>query len=158
MSCHVSVSPNHQTGRITPFATRAAIAHLGATGYELNPALLSATEKTEIAAQVADYKDMQDLVLTGDLYRLNDPLEENMFAVMLVGKDKKKAHVTAMRPINVANGGAIRVFLQGLDADATYTIAELSLTRKGGTLMHTGILIDFPHGDFSARTLHILKS
>ena len=77
---------------------------------------------------------------------------------MLVGKDKKKAHVTAMRPINVANGGAIRVFLQGLDADATYTIAELSLTRKGGTLMHTGILIDFPHGDFSVRTLHILKS
>ncbi len=158
MSCHVSVSPNHQTGRITPFATRAAIAHLGATGYELNPALFSATEKTEIVAQIADYKDMQDLVLTGDLYRLNDPMEENLFAVMLVGKDKKKAHVTAMRPINVANGGAIRVFLQGLDADVTYTIAELSLTRKGGTLMHTGILIDFPHGDFSVRTLHILKS
>lgn len=158
MSCHISASPNHQTGRITPFASRADIAHLGATGYELNPELLSAIEKTEIAAQIAAYKDMQDLVLTGDLYRLNDGREDNLFAVMLVSKDKQKAHITAMRPIHVANGGAIRLYPIGLDADATYTVAELGLTRKGGTLMQTGILIDFPHGDFSTRTLHISKA
>lgn len=35
-SCHVSVCPNHQSGRVTPFASRGDIAHLGATGYELD--------------------------------------------------------------------------------------------------------------------------
>lgn len=152
MSCHVSVSPNHQTGRIAPFSARADIAHLGTTGYELNPALLSETEKREIAAQIADYKKMQDLVLFGDLYRLCDPQEENLFTVMLVSKDKRKAHITVMRPIDVANSGAIRIYPIGLDENVTYTISESGLVRKGNTLMQAGIPTQFPLGDFHTVT------
>ena len=42
MGAHVAAVPNHQTGRITPIGTRAAVAFFGAFGYELDPTALSA--------------------------------------------------------------------------------------------------------------------
>lgn len=89
MSCHVSVCPNHQTGRTTPFATRAAIAHLGATGYELDLTKLSAEELQAIHEQTAAYAEKAELVLSGDLYRIDDPNTGNFFSEALVAKDKK---------------------------------------------------------------------
>ena len=40
MGAHVAAVPNHQTGRITPLATRAAVAFFGVFGYELDPTVL----------------------------------------------------------------------------------------------------------------------
>ena len=40
MGAHVSAVPNHQVGRITPIATRAAVAFFGVFGYELDPTAL----------------------------------------------------------------------------------------------------------------------
>ena len=40
MGAHVAAVPNHQTGRITPIATRAAVAFFGVFGYELDPTAL----------------------------------------------------------------------------------------------------------------------
>ena len=37
MGAHVAAVPNHQTGRITPIDTRAAVAFFGVFGYELDP-------------------------------------------------------------------------------------------------------------------------
>ena len=37
MGAHVSAVPNHQVGRVTPLATRAAVAFFGVFGYELDP-------------------------------------------------------------------------------------------------------------------------
>lgn len=42
---HVTMCPNHQVGRTTPFSTRANVATFGTFGYELNVALLSREEK-----------------------------------------------------------------------------------------------------------------
>lgn len=64
MSCHVSVCPNHQTGRTTPFSTRAHIAHLGATGYELDMAQLSKEELEEVKEQIKEYNSRNDLSRT----------------------------------------------------------------------------------------------
>ena len=41
MGAHVAAVPNHQTGRLTPIETRAAVAFFGAFGYELDPTALS---------------------------------------------------------------------------------------------------------------------
>jgi len=38
MGAHVAAVPNHQVGRVTPLATRAAVAFFGVFGYELDPA------------------------------------------------------------------------------------------------------------------------
>lgn len=156
-SCHVSVCPNHQAGRITPFSSRADIAHLGANGYELDTTKCSEDEIKQITRQVAEYKDMRDLVILGDLYRLNNPLEENLFCEMLVSKDRNKAHITVMLPIYIPNGKAIRIYPRGLCADKMYRIQELDLIKRGDTLMNTGLLVEFPREDFFTKTYHLIR-
>ena len=79
MSCHVSVCPNHQTQRITPFETRGNIASLGAFGYELDLSKMADEEKEQTKKQVEQYKRIDELILKGDLYRLISPLEQNYF-------------------------------------------------------------------------------
>ncbi len=148
-SCHVSVCPNHQCGRVTPFESRGNIAHLGATGYELDTTKLSKDELLEMGKQIKQYKQMEDLVLNGDLYRLNNPLEENLFAEMLVAKDKTSASLTIMRPLSIPNDKAIRVYPKGLDENAKYHIDELDLTTSGKNLIQLGLLVEFNNCDFA---------
>ncbi|MBQ8885221.1 MAG: alpha-galactosidase [Clostridia bacterium] len=156
-SCHVSVCPNHQCGRVTPFASRGHVAHLGATGYELDTAKMTQEELQEVKKQVEEYKAMEALVLHGDLYRLNDPAKENLFAEMLVSKDKTNAHLTVFRPFAVPNGPAIRVYPRGLKDDATYYIPELDLTRTGATLMRVGLLVCLNWEDFASATYRFIE-
>lgn len=151
-SCHVACCPSHQTGRITPFATRGDIAHLGITGYELDTTKCSDEERAMIKKQIEQYKKMEDLVLYGDLYRLNNPLEENLFAEMLVSKDKSKAHITVMRPLAMSNQEIIRVYPKGLDKTARYYIPELELVLGGDTLMQVGLVAQLQWGDFTTKT------
>ncbi len=39
MTAHISASPNHQMGRVTPYDTRARVAMSASFGYELNPCI-----------------------------------------------------------------------------------------------------------------------
>ena len=98
---------------------------------------------------------MQDLVLFGDLYRLKNPLEENLFCEMLVSKNKEKAHITLMQPICIPNGKAIRIYPKGLSPDKAYRVSELGLERQGDTLMNLGILVQLPLGDFVTKTYRL---
>ena len=148
-SCHVSVCPNHQCGRNTPFSSRGDIASLGATGYELDTTKLSEEDLTAIKSQVDKYRLNERLILDGDLYRLNNPLEENLFAVMVVSKDKRIAKLTAMRPISIPNGVETRIYAQGLDENAHYYIKELDLTLSGRNLINFGLLVKFTNNDFA---------
>lgn len=152
-SCHVSVCPNHQCGRVTPFEARGDIAHLGATGYELDTTKCTADEMRQIREQVIQYKEIRDLVMFGDLYRLNDPLKENLFCEMVVSKDRKNAFLTMMRPICIPNPAAIRIYPEGLDPESLYECRELGITRHGSTWMNAGLLISVPKGDFRTKTI-----
>ena len=147
-SCHISVSPNHQCGRITPFNSRADIAHLGATGYELDMTNLGQEDFAQVKKQVEEYKQMEELVLNGDLYRLNNPLEENLFAELLISKDKEYAKLTVMKPLSIPNDKAIRVYPKGIIEEKNYFIPELNLSVSGRNLMNLGLIITFANGDF----------
>ena len=139
MSCHVSACPNHQTGRTTPFATRGAVASLGATGYELDLTKLSEEEKAQVREQIENYKQIDELVLKGDLYRLSDPFRTNYFCEMLVGKDKSKAYVVGERFRGDPCDHDRVLKLRGLDEGKTYTIRELNVTVSGAALMGAGL-------------------
>lgn len=154
MSCHVSACPNHQTRRMTPFATRGAIASLGATGYELDLSKLSDEEKAETKEQVRDYRKISELVLKGDLYRLSNPFKENYFCEMLVSKDKTKAYVAGERFHGDPCDCNRFVRLYGLDENKIYRIEELNVTASGKALASAGVL--FPRlSDFGSWTWHI---
>lgn len=141
MSCHVSVCPNHQTGRITPFATRGNIASLGATGYELDLSKMSQEEKEKAKKQIERYKAVRDLILRGDLYRISNPFEEDLFCEMAVSKDKSKAYVVGEWLRAVPGLFVHKVKLYGLAAEKTYHVEELNLTASGNALQE-GIYLD----------------
>ena len=154
MSCHVSAVPNHQVGRTTSLKTRANIAHLGATGYELDTTVFTDEDRAAVRAQIEDYKKMERLVLHGDLYRLDNPYTSNYFAFMIVSKDKSQAHLTYYRSLNHCNAIPHRIVMQGLDENKQYYIPELNLILHGSVLMSVGIVAEFEGGDFSTNVLH----
>lgn len=141
MSCHVSACPNHQTGRTVPFSARGAIASLGATGYELDLGRLSAEEKAQVKEQIANYHEIEQLILRGDLYRIADPYQGNLFCVAVVSKDKTRAYVVGMRIHALPGDFDRRIRLKGLRCEQTYTVEELGLTLRGDTLMNAGLLL-----------------
>lgn len=66
---HVSICPNHQTGRSTSLEHRFLVASAGNLGYELNLMLLSDEERSAIRQQVAWYKEYRELLQFGQLVR-----------------------------------------------------------------------------------------
>ena len=148
MSCHVSVVPNHQTCRMTPMATRADIAHLGATGYELDTSHFSDEDRAVVSKQVEEYHEIEDLILNGDLYRTENPMESNYFGFMVVSKDKKEAVLTAYRRMGGVNNEMKLLKVAGLDAEKVYHVSGLDMTLKGSTLMNVGVAPMFAGGDF----------
>ncbi|MBQ8882617.1 MAG: alpha-galactosidase, partial [Clostridia bacterium] len=96
MSCHVSASPNHQVGRVTDFKARCDIAYFGATGYELDPTKFTKDEIKAVKERNKAYRKDEKLIQAGDLYRLASPFDSNVFAQVVVSKDKKSAVMVAM--------------------------------------------------------------
>ena len=156
MSNHVSVVPNHQTKRITPMKTRADIAHLGATGYELDTSLFTDEQRQQTRAQIEEYKEMEDLVLEGDLYRIDNPFESNYFGFLIVAKDKSRANLTVYRRLGgVLYSNPVKRFkVPGLAADKKYLVHELGIVLGGDTLMHVGLAPFLPEGDFQTIKFH----
>ena len=152
MSAHVSACPNHQTGRITPFKTRGDVAQLCNFGYELDISKLGEDEKELIKRQVAVHKSIEDLVETGDYYRLINPFEENTFAWEAVSRDKRKAYAVFVRKLSVPNDPGYFLRLRGLDGSLKYTVKELGITVSGAALMNAGIPILMKDMDYSSVT------
>ena len=125
MGAHVAAVPNHQTGRITPLATRAAVAFFGVFGYELDPTALSKRERRAVAAQVAFYKTHRDLFQRGRFVRLRSPFEEdgNQTAWMVVAPDASRAIVGYYQVLNHPVPAADRLRLRGLDPARVYRVS-----------------------------------
>ncbi len=155
MSCHVSACPNHQTGRITPISSRAAIASLGPTGYELDLSILSEEEKEAVKQQIIDYKQVSELILNGDLYRHRTTLDGGeYFFVTVVSKDKSQAYAVGLRTHGSPCDFDHYVQIKGLDPDKIYHIPELDITASGKSLAGYGVLLRrMP--DFGGWTWHI---
>ncbi len=62
MGAHVSAVPNHQTGRVTPLATRGCVAMAGTFGYELDLNKMTEEEKVEVKRQIEVFKQYYDLI------------------------------------------------------------------------------------------------
>ena len=150
MGSHVSAVPNHQTGRVTSMHTRGVAAMSGTFGYELNPALLNAKEKAEIRAQLAQYREYQELIREGDYYRLSNPFQDNFAAWMVVSDDRSKALVSVIRLTAEANLPAAYVTLKGMEEDAFYREKTTGKVYPGAALMEAGILLPAAVSEYEA--------
>lgn len=176
ISAHVSAVPNHQVGRVTPLATRAAVAFFGVLGYELDPTTLSAQERAEIADQVAFYKQRRELFQRGRFLRLRSPFEgdRDETAWMTVARDARSAVVGHYRILSRPNPGPQRLRLRGLDPAASYRVSiwppagqvaggpARPIVLGGDELMAAGLVLESSRasaerGDFRAR-LYVLEA
>ena len=131
MGSHVSATPNHQTGNITPIKFRFDIACAGRLGMELQPKRMDDAEKRFARKAVASYKAYRDIVMEGDLYRIGTPYDDTgYYGMMYVSKDKKKA-VLFTYCIRYQSRTLIPKFrLHGLDAKTRYTVREQNTDKK----------------------------
>ena len=136
---HVSAVPNHQTGRVTPLATRGNVAMLGNLGYELDLHALPERKLDEIAQQVETYKSIRKTVQFGDYYRLKKT--DNSYAYTYVNDDKSQVVFTFVKVLSQPEAPLIQVKLKGLDPEARYYSKELGASFYGDELMNIGITI-----------------
>ena len=122
VGAHVSASPNHQTLRRTPLATRFAVAAFGALGYECDVRDLPSAEKQAIREQIALYKKWREVMQLGDFYRIT---EGNLHRWTCVSPDKSRAVVLLLQELTEANVQAHRLQLRGLDPDKTYRLYNI---------------------------------
>lgn len=154
IGAHVSVCPNHITGRSTPFATRGNIALSGTFGYELDLTKLTEEDQALVRKQVADYHRYHHIIARGDLYRLSDSFKVNPFdAWMYVSKDRKEALVTAVCRFCQPNSGVRFVRPRGLDPETVYEVDGMQVS--GATLMSIGIQVKLEPGDGASRIYYL---
>jgi len=159
MGAHVSDCPNHTVGRTTPFATRGAVALAGTFGYELDITKISEDDRNQIPEQTKMYHKYNDLVRTGDYYRMASYRENHYYdAYMVVSKDKKEALATYVCVKRRPNPRSRGLKFLGLDPEKTYRIEGQDRTYLGSTLMNAGIYIEEPWGDFQAKLFHIVEA
>ena len=136
---HVSAVPNHQTGRVTPLATRGNVAMLGNLGYELDLHALPERNLEQIAQQVETYKSIRKTVQFGDYYRLKKT--DNSYAYTYVNDDKSQVVFTFVKVLSQPEAPLIQVKLKALDPEARYYSKELGASFYGDELMNIGITI-----------------
>ena len=141
----------------------------GTFGYELDVTRIPEADRNMIPAQVAMYHKYNDLVRTGDYYRVASYLENHEWDCWeVVSKDKKEALITIINVIGRVNMKSRRVKLKGLDPSKTYSLRYYNMDKadedeeiirlKGDALMYAGINAtgDY-HGDFKGRLLHLVE-
>jgi len=171
MGAHVSVTPNHQLGRVTPMQTRAFTAMLGCFGYELDITRMSDAEKAEVRAHVALYKRLRPTLQLGTFYRLLTPFAgtHNETAWEFISEDGQEVVLMYFKTLAEPACPIRTLRLAGLDAGASYTVTDYypaqglshdnaglphfalkGKTYGGDELMYSGLTVEKVDTDFGA--------
>ena len=152
---HVSIVPNHQTGRITPFETRAVTAMSGSFGYELDLNTLSEEEKNAVIEQNKRFKKYGPLIHNGRYYRLSNPMTDKFAIWSFVSENSGEVLVHGMIFRTEPNMTRYSVKLSGLIPNKKYVVDGDNTIYTGKALMEGGILLPKPWGDFFPIELHL---
>lgn len=129
---HVSAVPNHQTGRMTELATRAAVAMAGSFGYELDLNLLTEEEKEQVREQIKNYHRFEMLIRQGRYYRLTDVWQKKEYAAWEYCRpDGSEALVTVVTLDTQCNPATEYVKLRGLGEDKKYRVEVVGMQTGG---------------------------
>lgn len=157
MGAHVSVCPNHQTGRSVSMKTRGVVAMSGTFGYELDITKLSEEDKQTVKEQIEAFKKYYDLVQNGDYYRLTDDGRKSPFVAWeFVSADKKEALLNVVVLRTKANPILNTVYARGLEADMMYQVEGSQEKFSGAALMNGGYPIPVMGDDYQAVQIHLL--
>ncbi len=140
LESHVSVCPNHQTGRTVPIKTRGIAAMDGILGYELDSTCLTKAEKEICREQIGRYRKYYALITEGDYYRLTNPYEfAEYVAWEHVSQDKKEALRSLVLTERESNDAQRYVKAKGLIPQMHYRVEGMEGTFSGQLLMSAGL-------------------
>ncbi|MBO4321376.1 MAG: alpha-galactosidase [Clostridia bacterium] len=151
-SNHVSLSPNIRNGRIAPISTRTNVAYCGSFGYEFDLKKIPADELAGIPAAIEKYRELDGIVLEGDLYRGPNRAEGNLSLNVLVSKEKKRAFAVCYQALNPHKLNP-KFRIPGLDPDTIYRCEELGLELPGSVFGNIGVALPRFKTDFASLLL-----
>ena len=154
---HVSAVPNHQTLRSVSLHTRGVVAMAGTFGYELDPGKLDEEEKAEIRELNKKYRSYEELIRTGDYYRLSDPFRNAYGAWMFVSENREQALLNAVMLEIHGNMTVHYVRLKGLKPEALYEETASGKRYYGSALMEAGIPLPVEMGEYRAYQMEFRK-
>lgn len=154
MGAHVSITPNHQTGRTTSLRTRFQTARFFNLGYELDVTKCTEEELKIISEQISQYKTEREFFSNGILYRHEVP-DQNYLMWSCVGETECKAIIYQKFFNPLCSHGRFR--LLGLDPDADYYETTTDRVYGGDELMEIGITVPLVKEDFYLFDIHLIK-
>ncbi len=158
MGAHVSAVPNHQTGRITSFATRANVAMAGTFGYEMDLGTLDPAERDQVRRQVADCRRFHHLAAHGNLHRLAGPFDNPDYTAWeFAAADASEALVTCVTVHHYPSAPSRFLRLAGLEPEARYRESSTGMEFAGSTLMRAGWQLPRASHDGESRQFHFTK-
>ncbi len=151
MGAHVSVCPNHQTGRTTAMNTRAVVAMSGTFGYELDLEHMTKEEKEIASNLITQFKEIEPMIQNGDYYRITAPGDENNAVIWsFVSKDKTNVLVCGVVLRKYPNPPITLLHLRGLDPQKKYKETLTGQIYTGAVLMYAGIPLPLPSMDYES--------
>lgn len=159
VSAHVSACPNHQTLRTTPLETRFNVAAFGVCGYECNLCDMTKEELTEIANQIAIYKDWRPILQYGNFYR--GRAHGNMFEWTCVANDQSAAVGMLMQMMVQPNTQFEQFRAKGLNPEIRYKFFNRDLNyniKNFGDLVNTASPIHIRPGSLMHNIVAKLKT
>lgn len=155
LGAHVSITPNHQTGRTTPLDTRYQAARLFNLGYELDLTKCTEDEKEAIRRQTEEHKEERSRLLDGIFFRHDVP-NDNYVMWSVVTEDECLAVIFQKFFDPLCSHGRFR--LLGLSPDADYTDIKTGETYGGDELMQIGVTVPLVKEDFHTFVIHLKRS
>ena len=157
VGAHVSIVPNHQTGRVTPMKTRGIVAMAGTFGYELNLSKISEDDKAQIRQQVQDFHKFAPLIQNGDYYRLSNPLTDGTAAWAVVAEDKSEALVSCVLLAIHGNMPNVYISVRGLECGCLYRDEESGAVYSADALAEIGLPVTVPMSEYAAFRWHLKR-
>nr|WP_314898220.1 alpha-galactosidase [uncultured Flavobacterium sp.] len=112
-----------------PLKFRVDVASMGKLGFDIVASKLNPDDKTFCKQAISNYNSFKEIVWHGDMFRLVNPHENNIAALMYVNPEKSKAVVFNYLVNNRFNITATErpVVLNGLNPNKNYTVKEINL-------------------------------
>lgn len=155
LGAHVSIIPNHQTGRTTPLDTRFAVARLFNLGYELDLTRCTEEELAAIAQQTAVYKAQRTWLQNGTFYRHSARKGDIQWSV--VSANRRECKAVWFRTLYDPLGEQAVFTFYGLDPDRDYRDVETGAIYGGDELMHLGLTMPPVKQDFNTCCIHLIE-
>ena len=132
---------------------------VGTFGYELDVTRIPQEDREAIPGQIAEFNKYNELVRTGDHYRIGNMFEDNTFdAWEFVSKDKSEALFEFVQVLGRPNERSRRIKLKGLDPDSYYyEESEPEAKLSGAALMSCGINVGGLWGDYRSVIKHFIR-